>query len=408
MASLNERMFAEFEDLEEGQDSQEQQIDDDDFEIEPMDASAMTVHDIRQELERRGMGLQIKGFHQEDSRTLQAEFDKEHESFVEAKRKERHEAKQLAFKQAGLQKRRMLMESQIQEEQFEIEKDVRLEFWLQMVQNNTAPKISRINLNAITSRSISKALWNNTSIMSLDVSRMGLNDLAGAYLGRALRNNKTLSKLDMDSNNFGPKTCISLADSLEANTTVAHINLESNLLSKTDSRGHDLSGIAALSKMLTVNKTLKTLSLWRCNIGSEGGQIMLNGMSRNSTILYLELGNNGLSQAHQNFISGRLDENQQLAIEAKELKQLQQSKQDENDRILMLERKQKEKEEDLARWEKEQQVLRAAKRRKEMENEIKKRMEEEAKARAREEERLKAEAEEAAKKAAKKAKKKKK
>ena len=135
---------------------------------------------------------------------------------------------------------------------------------------------------------------------------------------------------------------------------------------------------------------------------------MLNGMSRNSTILYLELGNNGLSQAHQNFISGRLDENQQLAIEAKELKQLQQSKQDENDRILMLERKQKEKEEDLARWEKEQQVLRAAKRRKEMENEIKKRMEEEAKARAREEERLKAEAEEAAKKAAKKAKKKKK
>ena len=117
MASLNERMFAEFEDLESRDDSQEQHEDDDDFEIEPMDASAMTVHDIRQELERRGMGLQIKGFHQEDSRTLQAEFDKDHDEYVATKRRERQEAKQLAFKQAGLQKRRMLMESQIQEEQ---------------------------------------------------------------------------------------------------------------------------------------------------------------------------------------------------------------------------------------------------------------------------------------------------
>jgi len=232
MATLDERSFAYFEDLEEIKDNEEQVEDNDNVEIDSMNASAMTVHEIRQELERRGLGLVIKGFHQEDSRTLQAEFDKEHGDYVATKRKERMEAKQLAHKQAGLQKRRQLMENQIQAEQYEIENDVRMDFWLQLVKNNKTPDTCRINLNGITSRSLAKALWNNSTVMSLDVSRMGLDDLAGAYLCRSLRNNKSILKLDLDSNKFGPKTCSALADSLSTNTTVTHINLESNLLSK--------------------------------------------------------------------------------------------------------------------------------------------------------------------------------
>ena len=154
---------------------------------------------------------------------------------------------------------------------------------------------------------------------------MGLDDLAGAYLSRALRNNKSIVKLDLDSNMFGPQTCIALADSLTTNTTVEHVNLESNLLSRSGNGGHDLTGISAMAKMLTTNKTLKYVNMWRCNIGSEGGQLLLQGINKNSTLLFFQLGNNGLSQTHSKRISDRLDENNQLEREGQELKQVSES-----------------------------------------------------------------------------------
>ena len=122
MASYSERMFGEFEDLEDndGNANGSSQFDEDDVVGGRLDAASMNPNDLRQEMERRG--LQPKGFSTDDVKTLQFEFDKEHEQFVLDNKKKRWEAKQLAAKQARLQKRRMLMESQIQDEVEEIEK----------------------------------------------------------------------------------------------------------------------------------------------------------------------------------------------------------------------------------------------------------------------------------------------
>ena len=116
MASIDERMFGEFEDLEETASNSNNNNDIiDDEPITAMDALSMTQNELLQEMERRG--LHASGFLNQNAMILQAEFDKENESYVAQQRKERHEAKLLASKQAGLQKRRMLMESQIREEQ---------------------------------------------------------------------------------------------------------------------------------------------------------------------------------------------------------------------------------------------------------------------------------------------------
>ena len=47
-----------------------------------------------------------------------------------------------------------------------------MEFFLQLIKNNSAPSTARIQLNDITSRSMAKALWSTSCIVALDVSRM--------------------------------------------------------------------------------------------------------------------------------------------------------------------------------------------------------------------------------------------
>lgn len=60
---------------------------------------------------------------------LDAEFELEKESIIKHQREKREQA----AKQAGLQRKRMMLERQLREELSEIEKDHRIEFWLTLV-----------------------------------------------------------------------------------------------------------------------------------------------------------------------------------------------------------------------------------------------------------------------------------
>lgn len=60
---------------------------------------------------------------------LDAEFELEKESIIKHQREKREQA----AKQAGLQRKRMMLERQLREEISEIEKDHRIEFWLTLV-----------------------------------------------------------------------------------------------------------------------------------------------------------------------------------------------------------------------------------------------------------------------------------
>lgn len=389
--------------MESSRDNYDNNMDDDDDYVPPRKlASEMNHNELMAQLKERG--APIKGFEDEDAETLQKFLDVEYEEELEQKRAERREAKALAAKQAGLQKRRLLMETLIQEETIEIEKDNRIEFWLELIKNNSSPTTARINLNAITSRSLAKAIFNTSSIVALDVSRMNLPDKAGAYLCRALRNNRSIIKLDLESNKFGPLTCSTLSESLLKNDVVRHVNLESNNLMRGE-HGHDVSGIQAMANMFANNKTLLHLNLWRCNIQSEGGHILVNGLQNNGNIIFFELGNNGLGLNQQKKLAELLERNQatyeQEQDDTNEAKRIQAEK----NAIINAEKDEIAKKEELKQWTDDQKVLRAANRRREMEEAAAKARAEEEQRRIDEEEARKMAAEEEAAKAAKKKKK---
>lgn len=212
----------------------------------------------------RRRGKAPKGFRADDEKTLQIEFNREHEEYVERLRRERMENREKVKKQAAMQRRRLLLEKQLREEQEETAKDHRLEFWLTLVrarsnirphaplsflmphgpcpqlatclrhthahlaaychpslqirQNATAPS-ARLEVSSVTARCVAKALWDNTSLTALDVSGCHLDDTSGTYLARMLKHNSSLVKLEMGSNKFGPRTCAALAQSLSVRTT---------------------------------------------------------------------------------------------------------------------------------------------------------------------------------------------
>ncbi|GMI05388.1 hypothetical protein TrVE_jg13644 [Triparma verrucosa] len=398
-------LFSEFEDLEETSNSNVDMDDDDDTFLPPKKmASDMNSHELRSMLMERG--ITPKGFEDEDAETLQKILDEDYERDLESKKQERKEARILAAKQAGLAKRRQKMDQQLHEEQVELEKDDRMEFFLQLVKSNTAPSTARIQLNDVTSRSMAKALWTTNCIVALDVSRMQLSDLAGAYLCRALKNNRSIVKLDLEANLFGPKTCKALADALLTNDVVTHVNLESNLLVKNDAGSHDVTGVAAIADMLCTNKTLLYLNLWRCNVQSEGGHQLVNGIMENQTLIFFEVGNNGLVQSQYKKIAEKLDLNKGRYEAIKELHSENERKAEAEAAILKAQEDEKNKKEQLQQWMEDQKVLRANQRREELEAAAAKARAEAALRRQEEEERLKKEADEAAAKEAKKKKKK--
>lgn len=75
----------------------------------------------------------MSGFRDQDVLTLQKILDEEFELEKESIIKHQREKREQAAKQAGLQKKRMLLERQLREEMSEIEKDHRIQFWLSLV-----------------------------------------------------------------------------------------------------------------------------------------------------------------------------------------------------------------------------------------------------------------------------------
>lgn len=75
----------------------------------------------------------VSGFRDQDVVTLQKILDAEFEVEKESIMKHQREKREQAAKQAGLQKKRMMLERQLREEISEIGKDHQIEFWLTLV-----------------------------------------------------------------------------------------------------------------------------------------------------------------------------------------------------------------------------------------------------------------------------------
>ena len=232
-------------------------LDDDDSAFQPAQASSLSNGDMYYELEKRN--LKSTGFPDTDREMLQRAFDTEFKADLEDMRAKRRERQKKAAQQAGLQKRRLLMEKSLEEEQVELAKDHQVSIMIEHVKKNSTSKIMRMDCNSISARILAKAMWLNNTIICLDLSFNQLNDHSGTYLARILKKNSTLKKMELDNNHLGPKTCIAFGESLETNTSLEYLSLDSNPLCPDGQS----NGIEALAESLAKNKTLTNINLWR-------------------------------------------------------------------------------------------------------------------------------------------------
>ncbi|KAL3774430.1 hypothetical protein ACHAW5_001672 [Stephanodiscus triporus] len=360
-----ENIVAEFRDLIDSNSDEAETIDtgidkSDVIDIHKPNASGLTAVDVKAELHRRG--LQPKGFYSDDVEILQRCFNDEHEGSIETKRKELMNKRIEEVKQARVHRERVLIHNMIIEEKETISNDPRLSEWFRMVVEKSCPLVCRIDgLNNISARSLSKVLWADNRIKSLDISKLKLSDKAGAYVARALRSNTSLIKLEMDENKFGPETCKVLAESLSVNSTLQSLSIASNPFDKCQ------DSVALLATALAINSGLVSLSLWQCGIGLEGGKAVCDAVSKNTSLISVEIGYNNFDHYDVIEMTTKLEANRR----ARELR-LSREAESERDRERAAQDKEKgerEKDKDCQnrRWLEQQQTQRAQTRQVELE-----------------------------------------
>ena len=333
--------------------------DDDDDNFRPINCATLSSADIYYELEKRN--IKSTGFPDSDRDILQRSFDAEFKASLEELKIKRREAKRRAQLQAGLQKRRMLMEKTLQEEQDALVTNHQLSLMLDMVRDNVVQSAIRLDLNSVTARVLAKAMWVNNTITCLDLSSNELNDHAGSYLARILKRNFTLKKLELDNNQFGNRTCVAFGEALKLNNSLVYLSLDSNPLVDDDTQ--DASGIKALADSLRTNTTLTSLNLWRTRISPEGGVSLANAIEANDHLLFCQMGHNRIDMCDIKRVADKLDANL-AAFEASERArrlnaQTETEKADREKQLL----EQAQKDAELKKWLQERREQRAEERR---------------------------------------------
>ncbi len=246
----------------------------------------------------------------------------------------RREKQRKAAQQLGLQKRRMLMEKTLQEEQDELAKNHQIGMVIELIKENAVGTSLRVSVNSITARSLAKAMWVNNTITCLDLSSNDLNDHAGTYLARILKRNSTLKKIELDNNRLGPKSCQAFGESLMSNTSLVYLSLDSNpIVTENDS-----SGFRVLADALRVNRTLTSLNLWRTGITESAGKVLASAIDENHTLLFCDNGHNAITVGDVKKITDKLDTN--LANFEKNERQRRQNEFDKEQERLKVEEKQ--------------------------------------------------------------------
>lgn len=249
--------------------------------------------------------LKTTGFPDTDREILQKAFDEEFKQDLENARAVRREVRRRAARQAGLQRRRMMMEKMLQEEQDELARNHQIGMMIELVKENNFAQSARIDVNSISARCLSKAMWLNTTITCLDLSSNDLSDHAGSYLARMLKRNSTLKKLELDNNKLSKLSCVAFSESLAVNNSLVYLSLDSNPLFTEDG----LTSFTSFAESLSVNKSLKSLNLWRIGAGVLGGSILSRNIAKNKNLLFCDVSHNGMEMKDIMVITQQLDKN---------------------------------------------------------------------------------------------------
>jgi hypothetical protein len=278
--------------------------EEDDEEFRPAQASSMNSADIFYEMEKRG--LKSTGFPDTDIEMLQNAFNDEFKRDLEAIRAQRAESKRRAAQQAGMARRRKIMQLTLQEEQDELAANPPVTLILETVKAGQTGDSLRMDLNSVAARSLAKAMWVSENIICLDLSGNQLNDKAGKYIARILNRNQVLRKMELDNNSFGNDTMTAFGESLRINTSLTYLSLDSNPLMR---KNGPTQGFTEFCAALTTNTTLTSANLFRTGLTPDGGRALSAAMLENKTLLFCDIAHNSMDMSDMKSIAGSLDSN---------------------------------------------------------------------------------------------------
>ena len=151
-----------------------------------------------------------------------------------------------------------------------------------------------------------ESLQCNTTLVQLNLSDTGLvaTEQTAQALATMLQVNKTLTHLDL-SNNFRFRNASCVFQGLQNNTTLVYLNLSDIKLEvKKDTRL-----TKALTTMLQENKHLKHLDLSYNLLCDEGVYCLCEGLQHNTTQVYLNLSETGITDKGVEWIARACNSN---------------------------------------------------------------------------------------------------
>lgn len=212
---------------------------------------------------------------------------------------------------------------------------------------------SNCQLGSSSSEILSESLKKNTTLKHLEICAWKINKKGGKFIAKSLIENNTLTHLNFGDNNMGFHGSLSVLNSLKNNQSLQYLNLYKNNIDITkinkfyyfealeynnslrelclsyNSIGNqgakclfkglqhntsieklDLTAIKidhtvieeSLSNLLKNNKlSFRVLILKRNNIGNEGIKSLSNSLENNTTLLHLDLSENGINEAFTYF-----------------------------------------------------------------------------------------------------------
>ena len=175
--------------------------------------------------------------------------------------------------------------------------------------------LSYNSLSADVCVNIGKALVKNKSIKRLDLTMCDI-DVDGCYaISKGLEYNFSLKKLILSGNKFGPDGAVALANVLQINDSLKSLHIASTnqtsqsliplctvLTRNTSVQYLDVSRTVPytdgqtltdhFSKLLTINMTLASIKLSKCDISDHGASSLAYYLKSNTTLKHLDLSSN--------------------------------------------------------------------------------------------------------------------
>jgi hypothetical protein len=307
-------------------------------------------------MEKRQM--KTTGFQDTDREILQKAFNEEFQRDFEEAKARRKELRRRQAQQAGLMKRRLHMESLLQEEFNELASNHQVGLTIDYIKENMLHGSLRVEVNSTSARALAKAMWSNSTIVSLDLSANDLNDHSGLYLARILNRNQSLERLDLDNNNLGSQTCAAFGESLMKNSTLKHLNLDSNPLGSGDQ-----AGLKKMIEALKYNKTLVSLNLWRTSINPSMGSILADAIEYNDTLLFLDIGKNDINMCDTKKIVTKIEQNLKAFEMNERIRRIELQQETERNQTIQKQEETKVKKQQISSWLEERRNQRAESRR---------------------------------------------